>query len=679
MPPEKKSRLPAARPAEGNPPFPTPSRVVVKGKLKLLLDMPLDVLYEIFSHLDPQSLLHVSYSSRALRSILTTKNSRAVWRSCIAADCDIPPKPEHMNEPQWSELLFGNTCSFCPLSSICALWVFSVRVCAGCLESKFLREATVRLVMNIPEREQLRGFWTLPSHQYAPGRKVYRHEDVQALVEAYRSIGTSDSAALKKFQDAQLARQRLAFEHTTQCDHYVQRVLPQRKKEEEAKFLRERLLQIEMRMRELGFSEEIDFIHAANSPVIANHPLVKSFDEITSTSWGPIVRTLKKMLNDIRPSMLEKKRKSLLKDRMQAVITALKVYVLSKPVPTAIDDAEQVYPSALDIVSLPTVHKMIFAEVNSYVTDAEPDLQRLKEYLSPETLDSLCEEWRTLKGRELVAMLPKRYRHLEDEDEDELYSLRFACVFFRCTTCGEPVNFPRVLAHSCTREARLGFRNLFGEEAWLWQRLDALPWNNDGARIEWDPLIAKAAISVIKSCDCDPRIVDQGDMDDDAAWLVCGTCECTGGNEREVFGWRRAIIHHLSHLNRGEDDPSWILLRDEEDIRLAKRAQEIWRDRDDIEARTDATSDHICVHCRERMSLSFVAHHFLNRHNKPKPLEGDDYRLHIDASMRGTRLRLLIPRRAQQATGSGTTGTQRKRKGSGKNQAKPAEIIIIDD
>ena len=65
-------------------------------------------------------------------------------------------------------------------------------------------------------------------------------------------------------------------------------------------------------------------------------------------------------------------------------------------------------------------------------------------------------------------------------------------------------------------------------------------------------------------------------------------------------------------MNRGEDDPSWIHLLDEEDIRLAKRAEAHCRSRNDMEARTDAPLDYACVHCRERMSLSVVKHHFLH-------------------------------------------------------------------
>ncbi|KAL1728435.1 hypothetical protein EV714DRAFT_215176 [Schizophyllum commune] len=113
MPPKKRSRkYPAQRqPTTAAVAPPTKARVVANGKLKLLVEMPLDILYEIFGHLDPQSLLHVSYTSKALRAILITRNSRSVWRKCISADPDFPPKPDNLNEPQWTEVLLGNTCS----------------------------------------------------------------------------------------------------------------------------------------------------------------------------------------------------------------------------------------------------------------------------------------------------------------------------------------------------------------------------------------------------------------------------------------------------------------------------------------------------------------------------------------------------------------------------------------
>ncbi|KAI5834893.1 hypothetical protein K523DRAFT_368757 [Schizophyllum commune Tattone D] len=675
MPPKKRSRkYPAQRqPTTTAVAPPTKARVVANGKLKLLVEMPLDILYEIFGHLDPQSLLHVSYTSKALRAILITRNSRSVWRKCISADADFPPKPDNLNEPQWTEVLLGNTCSYCNRPSSCALWPFSVRTCDRCLGQRFFDEASIIRATKEPV-EQCR--LHLHIHAYAHYRRVYNLTDVKAAIELFKGVDQADADAVKAVQSPLLERQMAAEMHARKCENYVNIVLPRRQREEERRFLKARLAQIEIHLRALGFSEEIDWIHSVQSKLLEDHPLIKSFDEITDSSWTQISRPLSKLLSDIRDDMLEKKRKKLLKDRMRIVIDALKAYVSSKPVPSAIDDADQVYPSALDIISLPSIRCMMFAEVKSYVTDVEPDLKRLKSSLSLDALDALCDEWRTLKGRELVAMLPDAYRHLEDEEDDELYSLRFACVFFRCAGCNEPVNFPRVLAHSCAREARLGFRNLAGEEAWLWKRLDALPWNHDGARVEWDGQVARAAMSVIRACGCDPRIVDQGDMDEEAAWLACASCEGqTGGKEREVFGWRRAIVHHLGHLNRGEDDPSWIHLLDEEDIRLAKRAEAHCRSRNDMEARTDAPLDYACVHCRERMSLSVVKHHFLHMHNKSAPVEGDDYRLHVDASMRGLRLHFMIPRRGDKA--SKPTATKGKRKGKAKAQA--AEVIEIED
>lgn len=649
------------------------ARVVAKGKLNILPDMPLDVLYEIFSHLDPPSVLNVSYTSRGLRSILITKNSRAVWRDCLASDADLPRKPDSLNEPQWIELAFGNTCTYCKTQCRSILWTFSVRVCRECAQERFIYENDVERVLHKPYKECLLHLQIYGVVDYT---RVYKLDSIEATIESFRSIDATDAGAVKKFEAPFLDRVRQAQKYAETCDHWLHVILPRKRRLEQERMMKERLHQIECRLREHGFSEEIDYLHAVSSRLLEEHPLVRSFDELTESTWRTLIPPLTKLLRDMRASMLEKKRKNFLKDRMQVVISALKAYVSAHPVPTAIDDVDQIYPSALDIAAMPAIQRMMFTEIKSYVTDVEPDLKRLKEALAPDALDTLCDEWRAAKSLKLVALLPDNYRHHQDEDDDELYSLRFACVFFHCTVCGEPVNYPRVLAHACTRQARLGFRNLSGEESWLWQRLDALPWNHDGARIEWDARVARAAWRVIKSCGCDPRIVDQGDMDEEAAWLACLTCEGKHkGKEREVFDWRRAIMHHLGHINKGEDDPTWLHLRDDEDIQLAIQAEARCRQRDDIEARqVRQVPRYVCVLCRRLCSLNDVDDHLKSGHNKFTPEEGVDYRLDVDASMRGLCLPITIPRRVVDLT-KGSGGSQRK----GKGRARRKEVISIDD
>lgn len=44
-----------------------------------MTEMPFDVLHEIFGQLDPIDLLHLSWSTRTLNSILMLRSGRFLW------------------------------------------------------------------------------------------------------------------------------------------------------------------------------------------------------------------------------------------------------------------------------------------------------------------------------------------------------------------------------------------------------------------------------------------------------------------------------------------------------------------------------------------------------------------------------------------------------------------------
>lgn len=50
-----------------------------RGHLKLMTEIPFDILHEIFGHLDPIDLLHLSWSTRALNSIVMSRSGRILW------------------------------------------------------------------------------------------------------------------------------------------------------------------------------------------------------------------------------------------------------------------------------------------------------------------------------------------------------------------------------------------------------------------------------------------------------------------------------------------------------------------------------------------------------------------------------------------------------------------------
>ncbi|KAG5341400.1 hypothetical protein C0989_010766 [Termitomyces sp. Mn162] len=52
-----------------------------RGKLKLITEMPFDILYETFSHLHPVDLLHLSQASKSLHDILLNRRAQSVWKT----------------------------------------------------------------------------------------------------------------------------------------------------------------------------------------------------------------------------------------------------------------------------------------------------------------------------------------------------------------------------------------------------------------------------------------------------------------------------------------------------------------------------------------------------------------------------------------------------------------------
>ena len=64
-----------------------------RGHLKLMTEMPVDILLEIFSRLEPIDLLHLSRASKILHNLLTSSNSTYIWRLV----CSSPFRPFHVS------------------------------------------------------------------------------------------------------------------------------------------------------------------------------------------------------------------------------------------------------------------------------------------------------------------------------------------------------------------------------------------------------------------------------------------------------------------------------------------------------------------------------------------------------------------------------------------------------
>ncbi|EIW52705.1 uncharacterized protein TRAVEDRAFT_76372, partial [Trametes versicolor FP-101664 SS1] len=102
-----------------------------------LMHMPLDIFFEISSHLHPLDLLHLSRTSKQLRSIMLSARSRSVWITSLASIDGLPPCPKDMSEPAYSALLFCRACNVSIAARPC--WVdyaIRIRLCKACYKTK---------------------------------------------------------------------------------------------------------------------------------------------------------------------------------------------------------------------------------------------------------------------------------------------------------------------------------------------------------------------------------------------------------------------------------------------------------------------------------------------------------------------------------------------------------------
>ncbi|KIK03753.1 hypothetical protein K443DRAFT_5082 [Laccaria amethystina LaAM-08-1] len=91
-----------------------------RGALKHLTEAPLDVLFEIFGKLNPIDLLHLARTTKALRNILMRTSAKFIWKQALANINELPDCPTDLNEPQYTNLVFGKNCYVRDVDSACA-------------------------------------------------------------------------------------------------------------------------------------------------------------------------------------------------------------------------------------------------------------------------------------------------------------------------------------------------------------------------------------------------------------------------------------------------------------------------------------------------------------------------------------------------------------------------------
>ncbi|KAI0634988.1 hypothetical protein C8Q77DRAFT_1156348 [Trametes polyzona] len=256
------------------------------GELTQVLKMPIDVFFEITSHLEPIDVLQLARASKELRAMLLSPAYQYAW---IAARCNMePPMPDcppYMTETRYARLVFEPVCDACgddmsvcvdyaiPARFCCPWWEHNVRD-GGELAREFeLVDSAQSDVFNLLPMANLfeRNTEPLTTLDQSSDGIYYKPEFAFVAMRYGELMLSGEKVALDEFVEERKANALLRLNWNLTIaewegnKHHHERSLSM-------KVQQERIAAIEHRLREMGYErseypqEDSNFYHVLNQP-----------------------------------------------------------------------------------------------------------------------------------------------------------------------------------------------------------------------------------------------------------------------------------------------------------------------------------------------------------------------------------------------------------------------------
>ncbi|GAA5950324.1 hypothetical protein JCM3765_004505 [Sporobolomyces pararoseus] len=109
-----------------------------KGALERVLDLPVDLIWEICSHLDVQGLLALSNTNKSFRTVVTGESSKTFFKRARER-IGMPELLLPMSDLRYATLIYGKGCNICGKSNAGKVDPsFRARICSACLKKDFI-------------------------------------------------------------------------------------------------------------------------------------------------------------------------------------------------------------------------------------------------------------------------------------------------------------------------------------------------------------------------------------------------------------------------------------------------------------------------------------------------------------------------------------------------------------
>ncbi|KAF5388965.1 hypothetical protein D9757_005040 [Collybiopsis confluens] len=515
----------------------------VRGKCgmleRLAKDVPLDVMFEIFSYLDSRDLYHLSRTTRDLRGILMSKSSEFAWRQARTNWGDIPPIPDDLNEPQYADLLFGVHCHvrfykpgiYIGLLTACSRYV-DARVVLSPRSGPFVPNA----VDDVQRKREYNTLWAFIYLLIAKGYSFPHFQSVKkSQPDAYRnepifprevisgvysnSITPGDNskstparpvshpATAERFKEEFLAletdEERTAWieskleereaqqRHAYACIRWYERTL----ENEDKQMREERTEAILKKLQDLGMREEAEKIGRN----FFEHESVDQAKKLTDQAWSRIKTDLVAWISERRRDRLARENGRSIRNRY---------WFASRSYDDLAEKAsyQGPYPSLGDVLNDKVIEDLIW--------ETPLDIDLTKQFFDLQFsafLHRFMEEWIPSKVQELLGVMQMEVPNSSADD------LRLASSVFTCTSCINPLVFPEMFFHSCCfrhahNELRMAiYTGGFSDSPWY-------------CCLRFSKRESYFVKTIVQACGLDPKTATMDDMYASNPLIECLTC-----------------------------------------------------------------------------------------------------------------------------------------------------------
>ncbi|CUA77990.1 hypothetical protein RSOLAG22IIIB_06913 [Rhizoctonia solani] len=515
-----------------------------QGRLAVIMNMPIDVLTEIASHLWPVDIINLARLNKSFRNILMTRPSIHIWHNAMKNVPILPDCPPDMSEPRYLALVFLKTCTSCGEAVNAEVdTVLRVRLCGPIIS---LSAVPPDIVSLIPY-----------SRRIASVNAYVLREDVPVLLAEYEKKKQLNNAVA--FQTWTVERKKIINARSIHADklrkffEYMEFV----REEEIEAILAKRWEQMKFWLQELGWvTEDMDF----SDPDCPNrrewYHLASQPKVLSKREWKNLKPKLIPLLEANRARRLELEfltRQSGRQFRLMKLLYAIK----EKDSFTIKIPAQHPAISLLGLSSISVSYEPAFPEISYalkwpvifdlYETDRTTAEMEVEFEQHRGEIERFISEWQTriqthcsrlaLQGPKVTKILQSSLTIGTDKSEpfaefsDDLKRLLRADSFFSSTTSQLDAKQPLSYDYLLHFDGLLGLPTAVKRPKEL--TLDGISWNSEANKA------ARELLACLEIPDA-PYL----DMTNESIY-ACGRCHDT-----EAKGWHGIVNHYVNEKQR---------------------------------------------------------------------------------------------------------------------------------